>query len=285
VVLIVAYSLGANRDGWELAAGTLLLCAGGVAGALLDAAPVSVDDLLFVAAIMVAGPLTLGRVVRARGQLAAALREKTAAAEREREARAAAAVASGRERLAGELHDEISAALAAMLERADAAERRSRSAPEAAEEAFSAIEATGRAALQQIRVLLGVLRHEDEDLALAPQPSLAHLGDLVARARAAGTDVELDVDGQRTALPAGVDLVAYRLVQEALADAGERATVRLRYRAAELLVEISDDARDHTRPLLGMQERVALYGGELVTTPRPPAGRTLRARLPLEAAT
>jgi signal transduction histidine kinase len=92
------------------------------------------------------------------------------------------------------------------------------------------------------------------------------------------------VIGEPPALPAGVDLTAFRLVQEALGDAAEHATVRLRYGAAELLLEVSDDAGGPDRPLLGMHERVALYGGELVTTPRAPAGRTVRARLPLEGA-
>jgi signal transduction histidine kinase len=283
-VLAVSYSLGANRDGVPLAAGVLMLLAGGFAGALLDAPPVGLDDLLFVAAILVGGPVIVGRVVRARGQLNRALREKAAAVERDHEVRAAAAVAAERERLAGDLHEHISAALSAMLARAGDAERLARTAPGEAERAFAAIEATGREALAEIRVLLGVLRRDDEELALAPQPSLANLGDLVARARAAGLDVELDVIGEPPALPAGVDLTAFRLVQEALGDAAEHATVRLRYGAAELLLEVSDDAGGPDRPLLGMHERVALYGGELVTTPRAPAGRTVRARLPLEGA-
>jgi signal transduction histidine kinase len=284
VVLIVAYSLGANRDGRALAAGTALLCAGGIAGTLLDAEPVAVDDILFVAAIMVVGPLVLGRVVRARGELAAALREKSAAGERERGARAAAAVTSERERLAAELDDHISAALTTMVARAAAAEQLACAAPDGAEQAFAAIEATGRDALAEIRIVLGVLRREGDEPTLAPQPSLAHLGDLVERVRSAGVDVRLEVSGEPPPLPAGVDLTAYRFVQEALGDAGERATVRLRYGAEELVIEVRDERGNDARLPLGLQERVALYGGELVMTPHPPAGRTMRARLPLEGA-
>jgi signal transduction histidine kinase len=172
-----------------------------------------------------------------------------------------------------------------MLAEAEHAERLTRRAPVQAEAAFAAIEARGRDALGEIRELLGVLRRDDEEPALAPQPSLAHLGDLVARARAAGVDVVLEVSGERPPLPAGVDVTAYRLVQETLGDAADRVTVRLRYGAAELLLEVTDDAARHDRPLLGMQERVALYGGELVTAPHVPAGRTVRVRLPLEGAT
>jgi signal transduction histidine kinase len=282
-VLIVAYSLGANTDGAALAAGAAILFAGGFLAAALSHG--GFDDLVFVATIMLGGPLVLGRVVRARSQLNRALREKAAVAERSRDIRAAVAVVGERNRIAGALHRHISAALGTMVREAETAERLATTDPDGAERAFEAIEEAGRAALCEIRELLGVLRRDDEDIAFAPQPSLAHLADLVARLRAAGLAVELEVEGDAQALPAGVDLTAYRVIQEALGDAyaaspGRRATVRLRYGEQEIALEVVEEgAAAPERALLGVHERVALYGGELVA-----AGDAVRARIPLERA-
>jgi signal transduction histidine kinase len=230
--------------------------------------------------------------VRSRVKLGQALRDKAAAAEDEREAQAAAAVAGERARIAGELHQLVSDALASMVEQATAAEELARSRPEGAELALGAVETTGREALGEIRRLLGVLRHEDAELALAPQPSLAHVADLIARVRASGLPVQLEVEGERPLLPAGVDLTAYRLVQEALSGAlhapdPRTAEVRVRYGPDELGLEVTDTGQAPAagkRALLGMQERVALYGGELVAEPVDGSGYAVRARLPLEVA-
>jgi len=156
---------------------------------------------------------------------------------------------------------------------------------------FAAVEASGRESLAELRRLLGVLRREDEDLALAPTPSLAHVDALVARVRAAGLPVDVRLDGAPVALPAGVDLTAYRVVQEALREALEegragRAAVRVRYEDGAVVVEVRDDGHGEAAPgrrLLGMRERVQLVGGELdVGVPRE-GGHRLRARLPFEA--
>ena len=267
-VLVIAYSLGANLDGDALIAGAVILFAGGMTATQLSDG--GFDDVVFVSTIMIGGPFVLGRVVRARSQLNRALREKAAVAERSRDIRAAVAVVGERTRIAGELHRHISAALGTMVQQATRAERLARTEPAGAEQAFEAVERTGREALREIRELLGVLRRDDEELALAPQPSLAHLSDLVARMRAAGLPVELEVEGRAQALPAGLDLTAYRVVQEALGgpfdiSAGRRATVRLRYGEQELVLEVLEDgAQAPRRALLGMHERVAMYGGELV---------------------
>lgn len=237
---------------------------------------------------MVGGPILLGRLVRARVRLNQALADKAVAAEDDREARAAGAVAAERARIAGELHHLVSDALAAMVAEATTAEQLVSTEPDVAGRAFGAVEDTGREALREIRALLGVLRREDEELAFAPQPSLAHVAELVARVRAAGLPVELDVGGEHMPLPAGVDLTAYRVVQEALAGAlhapGERtAAVRLRYTDGELGVEVTDAGKappDGARALLGMQERVALYGGEMVAEPLDDSGYAVRVRLP-----
>ena len=290
--LILCYSLGAHAEGRQFHAGLAVLVVATPITIRLDHPPGGAGDFLFVATIVVGGPILLGRLVRARVKLNQALAGKAAAAEDDREARAAGAVAAERARIAGELHHLVRDALASMVAEAATAERLARTRPDDAELAFGAVEDTGREALGEIRALLGVLRREDEELAFAPQPSLAHLADLVARVRAQGLPVELDVGGEHVPLPAGVDLTAYRVVQEALAGAlqapGARtAAVRLRYAADQLGVEVTDvgdAAPDGERALLGMHERVALYGGELVAEAVAGSGYAVRARLPLEIA-
>jgi signal transduction histidine kinase len=290
--LIIAYSVGAHVEGRRLAVGLAVLAVGSTIAIRLDRPPGGAEDFLFVATIIVGGPVLLGRLVRTRVKLNQALRDKAAAAEDEREARAAAAVAGERARIAGELHHLVSDALASMVEHATAAEELARSRPEGAETALASVETTGRTALGEIRGLLGVLRHEDAELALAPQPSLAHVADLIARVRASGLPVRLDVEGERAPLPAGIDLTAYRVVQEALAGALEAADprsaeVHVRYGEGELGLEVTDVGEappDGERALLGMHERVALYGGELVAEPVDGSGYAVRARLPLEVA-
>jgi len=289
-LLFIVYSLGANTDGRPLAVGiAILLAAGSVAIAIDGGGP---DDVLFLLVIIVGGPVLLGRVVHDRTRLAQALRAKSAALEADSVARSAAAVSEERARIAVELHGMVTSALATMVEHSDAAERHARSEPEAARRAFAAIEGTGRDALGEIRALLGVLRRDDDGAALEPLPSLTHLADLVARTRAAGLPVELRVEGDRSELPAGLDLTAYRVVQEALtealaAGAGRSATVSLRYCERELLLDVADaggSASGAGRRLLGIHERVALYGGEVVAEPVGPDGHAVRARLPLERA-
>ena len=202
--------------------------------------------------------------MRARVRLNRALHEKAEAVERDRAARAADAVAEERMRIAGELHHLVSDALASMVGQAGAAEQLVRSRPDVAESAFASVEETGREALTEIRRLLGVLRRDDKELALAPQPSLAHVRDLVARVRASGLPVELEVEGEHAPLPAGVDLTAYRVIQEALgAPDARRAKVRLRYDADHVALEVAD-LGDVRPELLGIRERVELYGGDLV---------------------
>ncbi len=289
-LLFVAFSIGANAEGRELvlAAGTLLI--GAVVVVRLDDPPGGWDDIFFALTILTSGPLLVGRLVRARSRLNTALHEKALAAEHDRAARAAGAVAEERARIAGELHHLVSDALESMVGQAGAAERLARSKPDVAERAFVSVETTGREALSEIRRMLGVLRRDDEELALAPQPSLAHVRDLVARARAAGLPVELEVEGEAAELPAGVDLTAYRVIQEALGGAlaapdARRATVRLRYGDAEIALEVIDvgEARPGPeRQLLGVRERVAIYHGEVVAEPVDEAGYAVRARLPVE---
>ena len=287
-VLIVAYSLARTADGRALAAGTLMLCAGGIAGTLLDAEPVAVDDILFVAAIMVVGPLVLGRVVRARGELAAALREKSAAGKREREARAAAAVTSERERLAAELDEHISAALTTMVARAATAEQLACSAPDGAEQAFAAIEATGRDALGRDpdRARSAATRGRRAGAGAAALAGASgrprRTGALGGRGRAAR--------GQRRATAAARRRRPHRVPLRSRRRWAARGRARhgappLRRRGGSLIEVTRTSGETTPAAPLGMQERVALYGGELVRTPHPPAGTDAAgARLPLVSA-
>jgi signal transduction histidine kinase len=286
--VVVSYSIGAHAQGRMLYAATAVLLPGAVLAVRLDNPPGGLDDILFGLTVITGGPLLLGRLVQARARLNQALHAKALAVERDRAARAADAVAQERARIAGELHHLVSSALASMVGQAGAAEQLVRDKPDVAERAFAAVEDTGRDALAEIRRLLGVLRREDEELALAPQPSLAHVADLIARVRAAGLRVELQVEGVQSELPAGVDLTAYRVIQEALGSALEaaddrRAVVRVRYGSGEIGLEITDVGEaPPERELLGVRERVAIYGGELEAAPADGAAYAVRARLPLE---
>jgi signal transduction histidine kinase len=184
--LVATYSVGAYSDRRQLVLGIAVLAVGTTIAIRLDRPPGGASDFLWAGTILIGGPMLLGRLMRARVKLNQALRDKAAAAEADREARAAAAVAGERQRIAGELHQLVSDALASMVAEATTAERLSCTQPNGAGRAFTAVEDTGREALGEIRRLLGVLRREDEELAFAPQPSLAHVADLVARVRASG---------------------------------------------------------------------------------------------------
>ena len=229
-------------------------------------------------------------MLRNRAQLNATLREKAERLRRERVQQAEQAAVDERTRIAGELHDVVAHAMSAMVVQAGGARRLAEKDPARARDAFAAVETTGREALTDIRRLLGVLRREDEEIALAPQPSLRHLGALVRRSQAAGLPVTLTVDGDERPLPPGVDLTAYRLVQAALGGALEpgaagRAEVAVRYRPDGLDVEVLDDgAVDGDRPLAGVRERVSLYGGQLHAGRRRSGGHRVRARLPVGGA-
>jgi signal transduction histidine kinase len=166
--------------------------------------------------------------------------------------------------------------------------------PERVEEAFDAIADTGRTALVELRRLLGVLRSPGEPASREPQPGVAQLEPLVESVRRAGLPVEVRVEGDGRPLPPGVDLSAYRIVQEALTNSVKhagpaRASVLLRYGERELELEVVDDGRGSRAAgaapaghgLAGMRERTALLGGELDAGPAPGGGFAVRARLPL----
>jgi signal transduction histidine kinase len=221
-------------------------------------------------------------------------RDRAARAEREREERARTAVAEERARIARELHDVVGHSVSVMTVQAAGVRRLLRPDQERERDALLVVERTGREALAEMRRMVGVLRRPEEAPALAPQPSLEHLDRLVAQAREAGLEVDLSIEGEAVELPAGVDLTAYRLVQEGLTNAikhaqAKRAEVVVHYSDGEVEVTVSDDGRGvgtgdgGGHGLVGMRERVSVYGGDLDAGPRPGGGYRLRAKLPLAA--
>jgi signal transduction histidine kinase len=236
----------------------------------------------------------LGRVVYRQRALAGALAERAAQLEAEREEKARLAVALERARIARELHDVVTHNVSVIVVQAGVESRALGPGDGSTREVLNTIEQTGRDTLVELRRLLGVLRKSDDRLALAPPPTLERLEELAEQVGEAGLPVVVRVEGDRAPLPAGVELSAYRIVQEALTNSlkharAARAEIVIRYHPGELEVEVSDDGRgpgNGTRPghgLLGMRERVALHRGALEAGGRDGGGFRVHARLPLEA--
>jgi signal transduction histidine kinase len=261
-----------------------------------------VVDAAFVS-LALAGAWVLGDRARVQRALTAELGERAARLERERAAEARRAVAEERTRIARELHDVVAHHVSMMVVQAEAGPVAVERDPARAAGAFEAIAATGRQALVEMRRLLGVLRGDGEPApSLAPQPGLAQVPSLVEQVGRAGLEVEVVVEGEQAPLPPGIDLSAYRIVQEALTNAVKhggpgRAVVLVRYGDRHLELRVWDKGRPEKRNgspsqgrsraapgrgLLGMQERVGLFGGELSAGPAPDGGFTVHARLPIE---
>ena len=214
-------------------------------------------------------------------------------AERERDMAAREAVLEERARIARELHDVIAHHVSMIVLQAGAERRTLGDTSGQTRETLETIERTGRGALTEMRRLLGMLRG-DENEPLAPQPRLDDVSNLVEQLRDAGLPVELHIDGERRELAAGIELSAYRIIQEALTNAlkhggDARASVHMHYSANALELEIIDDGTGTaSRPsqsghgLVGMRERVALYGGRLDAGSRPSGGFVVRVRLPIQ---
>jgi signal transduction histidine kinase len=219
-------------------------------------------------------------------------KERAVRAEQERVERARLAVADERTRIARELHDVVGHSVSVMTVQASAARRLLRPHQVKEREALLVVEQTGREALAEMRKMVGVLRRPEEAPALAPQPSLEHLDKLIAHTQERGLPVELRIEGEPEPLPAGVDLTAYRLVQEGLTNAikharAEHAQVVVRYGEGHVEVTVTDDGAgggdggSGGHGLVGMRERVSVYGGELEAGPQAGGGFRLRARLPI----
>lgn len=214
--------------------------------------------------------------------------------EQEREEKARAAVAEERARIARELHDVVAHAISVIVLQARGGRRSLATDPADARAALDTIEEVGTQALAEMRRLLGMLRRDDAEIARAPQPSLRYLDTLAAQMREAGLPVDLAVEGEPIELPPGVDLSAYRIVQEALTNALKHAgpataRVVVRYGRDDLELEIADSgpgaaaSNGEGHGLVGMRERVSLYGGRLEAGPRDGGGFAVSARLPLDS--
>ena len=219
-------------------------------------------------------------------------KERLTRAERERVERARLAVTEERTRIARELHDVVGHSVSVMTVQASAARRLLRPHQVKEREALLVVEQTGREALAEMRKMVGVLRRPEEAPALAPQPSLEHLDKLIEHTRERGLPVELRIEGTPEPLPAGIDLTAYRLVQEGLTNAikharAKHAEVLVRYGDGHVELTVTDDGTGDGggdsggHGLVGMRERVSVYGGELEAGPLAEGGYRLRARLPV----
>jgi signal transduction histidine kinase len=230
---------------------------------------------------------------------ALAEREKEAAemratlAEREREAAARIAVAEERARIARELHDIVAHAMSVMVLQVGAVRHKLPTALGEDRDALGRVEQAGRTALAEMRRLLGAMRRDGDGIELGPQPGLDALDSLVDDVIRAGLPVRMHVDGEPFPLPGAIDLSAYRIVQEGLTNAlkhahASRADVTVRFRRDELELEVADDGigaaatNGHGHGLLGIRERVTLYGGEMSAGAANGGGFVLRARLPLD---
>ena len=202
------------------------------------------------------------------------------------------AVSEERNRITRELHDVLAHSVSVMTVQASAVRRRLTPEQEREREALLTVEETGRQALAEMRRLVGIMRTEEETVALAPQPGLGTLPALVEQVRQSGLPVELRVEGDPVSLPPGIDLSAYRIVQEALTNtlkhAGPaRAWVAVRYVGDDVEIDVENDGRSGAESdgaghgLVGMRERVAMCGGELHSGPRPGGGYRISARLPV----
>ncbi len=244
------------------------------------------------AVVVAVGTWVVGDLVRSRWRGAEALADSARSLVAEQDVRASAILAGERSRIARELHDVIAHSVSVMGVQAGAARVLLEGDPKAAREALLEIEATARFSVLELQRMVTILRAADSSALREPQPGLAQVPELIERVRAAGLPVTLTVEGPAPRLAPGVDLAAYRIVQEALTNALKHAqaptSVRICFRDNEVKLEVLDDGSDVTgsgpgggHGLVGMRERVLLYGGTLEVGPRPDRGYRVAAMLPV----
>ena len=290
-VTLAAYSVGAHCERRKAALGLALIAALIVLHELRDPQITSLHSVLGASPgyLVVVVAWLAGVTMRTRRLYVAELRERADRAEAEREQRTRTAIADEQRRIARELHDAVAHAMSVIVIQAEAAEEMLAGDPERARLPVQRIQRVGRESLAEMRRLLGVLR-SGESPSTAPQPGLSRLDALADEVRAAGLPVALTVEGVARPVPVGVDISAYRIVQEALTNAlkharASRVDVRVRYGPA-LELDIADDGigaparQNGGHGIVGMRERVALYGGTLEIG-SPGRGFRVQATLPL----
>jgi signal transduction histidine kinase len=288
-VLFLLFSVSRYWPGRQIPAGTALLAVGTTVTIFVEDG-FEPEELVWVV-FLFGLPVLVGRALRSRALLQAELREKADTAERERSERARRAVEDERGRIAAELQALVANGLSAMVVQAETVPRTIDAGDLAgARTALAAVEDTGRDALTEMRRLLGVLRRDGEEAELAPQPGLPRVLALVKRIRDRGLPVELRIEDEREPsrhLPPGIDLTAYRVVEDALEAATQQgascAELLIQYTSEELRLEVTDDREGGASERLpGLRDRVGLYGGHLRAGRVDDGSFRLRARLPLE---
>ncbi len=288
--MATAFLLGNLRGALQARLGAAIVVAG-AAIIVYNLPDHSVAEQVFIPLVFGISWLA-GFALGERAKEAEAAEARAAQAEREREAAARLAVAEERARIARELHDIVAHAVSVMVLHVGAVRHKLPAELDEDREALRGVEKTGRTALAEMRRLLAATRRDGDGVELVPQPGLDSLDPLLAEVGRAGLPVRLHVDGERIPLPRAIDLSAYRIVQEGLTNAlkhahASNAEVTLRYDSDELQIEVRDDGRGSSTSdglghgLVGVRERVKIYGGEMSAGTATKGGFVLRARLPV----
>ena len=291
VGLASAFLLGNLRNPLKAGAGLIIVLVGIVIVVYNVPGPLPAGDFVFIPLRFVVAWVA-GWALRERAEQAEAAEERAARAERERKAAARVAVAEERARIARELHDIVAHAVSVMVLQVGAVRHKLPDALGEDREALRGVERAGRTALAEMRRLLAAMRRDGDEAELLPQPGLDGLDSLLDEVGRAGLPVELHVDGEPVPLPRGIDLSAYRIVQEGLTNAlkharASDADVTVRYRPDQLEIEVRDNGQGSATSdglghgLVGVRERVKIYGGEMTAGKATGGGFVLSTRLPL----
>ena len=292
VGLASAFLLGNLRSPLKAGVGLIIVLAGIVIVVYNVPGPQTVGDFVFIPLRFVVAWVA-GYALRERAEQAEAAEERAAHAERERESAARVAVAEERARIARELHDIVAHSVSVMVLQVGAIRHKLPEMLAEDRDALKGVERTGRGALAEMRRLLGAMRRDGDGLELAPHPGVDRLDSLLEDVGRAGLPVRLHVDGEPFPLPRAIDLSAYRIVQEGLTNAlrhahASRVDVTFQYASDELQIEVRDNGEGVStidglgHGLVGIRERVKIYGGEMTAGAAPDGGFVLGARLPLE---
>jgi signal transduction histidine kinase len=288
--LAVAFLLGNLRNAWQAGIGLVVVVSS--LAFLVDQIPGhTTGELVFIPLDFVVAWVA-GFALRERSEQAEAAEVRAAVAERERDAAARIAVAEERARIARELHDIVAHAMSVMVLQVGAVRHKLPDSLAEDRDALTGVERAGRTALAEMRRLLGAMRRDGDEAELVPQPGLDGLDSLREEIGRAGLPVELHVDGEPFPLPPGIDLSVYRIVQEGLTNAlkharATKADVTVRYRPGEVQLEVRDNGVGSSTTdglghgLVGIRERVKIYGGEMTAGAINAGGFVLSTRLPL----